>query len=332
VNAEILVVDDSEGLAHNTAEFLAKTLKMPVVHAVTSRAALEIVEQNQIIVAVLDQRMEGDISGTDLFLRLRNIRPELQAIMLTGQAEGDEVGRALTLGFADYLSKSRIADLPTRVLQQYLHYVATLAGNRQDLDILVWPSRPWKRLWQRFEIRVRSVAVIEDRVVNPDSWRTLLQVNAGEERKLTRQLTSSTVVTLEESSQNALKASLSLNNRALIALTTSIENTLTVTAKNSIATTNTVVSTTEQSFKLPEEPADSTQVFIRARLFQAAPVARKIMATVFMQCRCCQLSRYLPLVMMQETGLVATRQQDHLSDETIRVNETGDVSATMRNL
>jgi CheY-like chemotaxis protein len=330
MNAEILVVDDSEGFARNTADFLTNMVKMPVAHAATSRAATDIVEQQQIAVAVLDQRMEGDISGTELFLRLRHIRPEIRAIMLTGQAEGDEVGHALTsVGFNDYLSKTRIADLPTRVLRQYLQYIAATAENRQDLDILVWPSRRWRRLWQRFEIRIQSVAVVEERVVNPDSFRTLLQVNAGEERKLTRQLTSSTVVTLEESSQNVLKASLSLNNRALVALTTSLENALTVTAKNSLATTQTAVSTSEQSFKLPEEPSDAGQLFIRARHFQAAPVTRKIMVTVLMRCRCCQLSRFLPLVMVQETGLVATRQQDHMSDGTVRENETGDISAAI---
>jgi CheY-like chemotaxis protein len=299
---------------------------MPVAYATTSRAALDIAEQQQVAVAVLDQRLDGDISGTDLFLRLRRVRPGIKAIMLTGQALGDEVGQALRLGFDDYLAKSNIAELPVRVMQQYLRHVADTAGGQNELDILVWPARPWMKPWQRLEIRARSLAVVEDRVIDHDAWRTLQQVNAGEERKVTHQLTSSQVTTLEESSQNALKATLSLNNRALSALTASLENTLTVTAKQSLATTNTSVSTTEQLLKLAAEPTDTSQVFVRARLFQAAPVRRKVVVTLRLHCGCCQLARYLPLVMMQDTGLVATRHKDHMSDGTIREVETGDIA------
>jgi CheY-like chemotaxis protein len=327
MSAEILIVDDSEGLALNTAEFVENKLRMPVAHAITSRAAIEIVEQNPVAVVVLDQRMEGDLSGTDLFLRLTQIKPRIRAIMLTGQAEGDEVGQALRLGFRDYLPKSRIAELPVLVLRQYLQHETETSENGRADDVLIWPPRPWLRPWRRYEIRLKTVVVVDGRVVDPLSWQTLLQINAGEERKLTRQLTSSRVVALEESSQKSLKASLALNNRALVALTSSLEHTLASSLKTAVSTTQTAVSTTEQLFKLPTEPGDTQQVFVRARLFQAAPITHRIVVTVLMRCRCCDLSKFLPLVIVQETGLIATRHQDYMSDGSVRIVETGDVAA-----
>lgn len=327
MSAEILIVDDSEGLALNTAEFVENKLRMPVAHAVTSQVAIEMVEQNPIAVVVLDQRMEGDMSGTELFLRLMQIRPQIRAIMLTGQAEGDEVGQALRLGFRDYLPKSRIGELPVRVLQQYLQHETEAGENEYPQDVLIWPPRSWIRLWRRYEIRLKAVVVLEGRSIEPSSWHTLLQVNAGEEKKLTRQLTSSQVVALEESSQKSLKASLALNNRALVSLTSSLEDALTLNSKTSVSTTQTAMSTTEQIFKLPAEPDDMKQVFVRARLFQAAPISRRIIATVLMHCRYCGLSKVVPLIMVQETGQIATRQQDYMSDGSVRIIETGDIAA-----
>lgn len=328
MSTEILIVDDSEGLALNTAEFVQNELRMPVAYAITSRAAVEIVEQNPMAVVILDQRMEGDISGTELFLRLRQIRPGIRAIMLTGQAEGDEVGQALRLGFTDYLPKSRIAELPVRVLQQYLQHHTRGSEVGYADDILIWPPRPWMRLWRRYEIRLKAVVVVDERVVDSSSWRTLLQVNAGEEKKLTRQLTSSRLVALEESSQKSLKSSLALNNRALVALTSSLEHTLASSSKTSVSTSETAVNTTEQLFRLPAEPDDSKQLFVRARHFQATPVNRRVVVTVLMRCRCCDLSRFLPLVMSQETGLIATRHKDYMSDGSVHTIETGDVAAS----
>jgi CheY-like chemotaxis protein len=331
MNPEILIVDDSEGLALNTAKFVENTLKMTVAHAVTSQIAIETVEQNPVAVVVLDQRMEGDISGTDLFLRLAQIRPQIRAIMLTGQAQGDEVGQALRLGFRDYLPKSKIAELPVRVLQQYLQYETETSKNEYAHDLLLWPPRPRLRPWRRYEVRLKAVIIVDARVIDPSSWQTLLQINAGEEKKLTRQLTSSHVVTLEESSQESLKSSLALNNRALASLTSSIESTLTSSSKTSISTTQTAVSTTEQIFKLPAEPSGMNMVFTRARLLQAAPICRRIIATVLMRCRCCDLSRFLPLMMIQETGVVATRHEDHLSDGSVTIVDTGDVATPTAN-
>jgi DNA-binding NtrC family response regulator len=180
MSAEILIVDDSEGLALNTAQFVKNKLGMPVAYAVTSRGAIETVEQNPVAVVVLDQRMEGDMSGTDLFLRLKAIKPQIKAIMLTGQARRDEVGHALHLGFDDYLSKSEIAELPVRVLQQYLEYETEALQNDYAHDTLIWPTRPRLRLWRRYEARLKAVVVAEPRVIDPSSWLTLLQIIAGE--------------------------------------------------------------------------------------------------------------------------------------------------------
>jgi hypothetical protein len=90
-----------------------------------------------------------------------------------------------------------------------------------------------------------------------------------------------------------------------------------------VVTTRADVRTTEQLFKPPAEPTDPSQLFVRARAFQVAPINQRILATLLMRCRCCDLSRLLPLAVVQDTGMIATRQRDYISDGTVTDTATG---------
>ena len=60
--------------------------------------------------AILDWRISTDTSGLQLLTRLRDINPELRAIILTGFAEIEDAVESIKSGAIDYLSKGR-ADL-----------------------------------------------------------------------------------------------------------------------------------------------------------------------------------------------------------------------------
>ncbi|TQE19510.1 response regulator [Streptomyces ipomoeae] len=85
-------------------------------------------------VVVLDQRMGPDLSGTELFQRLRAVRPDVRAIMLTGEASADEVGQALALGFHDYLPRAASPNCP-----EWCCYSTSRAGSP------TWSSVPRRR-------------------------------------------------------------------------------------------------------------------------------------------------------------------------------------------
>jgi CheY-like chemotaxis protein len=328
VSTEILVVDDSAQLAQETAALINVGAHLETGFARDSATALRMVEQYPISVVVLDQRMGTDLSGTQLFQRLREVRPDIRAIMLTGEAGPDEVGQALELGFHDYLPKGRIDELPGRVLLQHVKSKITDLEQHTELEnLLLWPRRPRLRLRRGAEIRLVSRRIVEERFVDPASWVTMLQVNAGEERRITHQVARSASIVVEEQSQQTLQASIGLKVRSVAEVTSALQSVLVDSSKLTRTVDNSTTDSTEQTFRLPAEPDAPGPVYVRARLFQRAPVYRKVLVTLSAVCRCCDLSTRIPMVVLQDVGLLATRHEDRMSDQSIRVVETGYIAA-----
>lgn len=328
MSTEILVVDDSAQLAQEIAALINVGAQLQTGFASDSARALRMVEQHPISVAVLDQRMGADLTGTQLFQRLRTVRPDIRAIMLTGEAGPDEVGQALELGFHDYLPKGRIAELPGRVLLQHVKSRVTDLEQHTELEnLLLWPRRP--RLWLRrgAEIRLISRRVVDERFIDPSSWATILQVNAGEERRIARQVTRSVSVVVEEQSQRTLQTNIGLKARSLGEVTSALQSVLGDSSKWARTVDDSTTDSTEQTFRLPAEPDAPGPVYVRARLYQRAPIYRKILVTLSAVCRCCDLSTRIPVVVLQDVGLLATRHEDRMSDQSVRFVETGDVVA-----
>src|SRR5216684_1451961 len=121
----------------------------------------------------------------------------------------------------------------------------------QEYNIKIWPPHPFSRMLRRNEVLLKTVVVEDDRVVDPSAWQALVQINAGQEMRLTRQVVSTRTFTLEESSQETLKADLSLSNRALASLMSTLEHALTAVSMTAFSVTQTEVRTTEQRFRLP---------------------------------------------------------------------------------
>jgi CheY-like chemotaxis protein len=228
VSLEILVVDDSAPLAEETAALIRVGARLETGFASDSATALGLVERHPIPVVVLDQRMGPDLSGTELFQRLRAVRPDVRAIMLTGEAGADEVGQALALGFHDYLPKGRIAELPGVVLLQHLKgRVADLEQRTEAENVLLWPRRrPWWRRRRGAEIRLISRRVVADRFVDPAGWVTVVQVNAGQEHRIASQVTRTSSIVVEEQSRRTLQANVGLKTRSLGEITSALQTVL----------------------------------------------------------------------------------------------------------
>jgi ActR/RegA family two-component response regulator len=76
--------------------------------------AIEHVIATAFPLAILDQRLPNGVSGAELSVQLRQIRPELRVIILTGYAALDDAVVSLRTGVVDYLGKDR-ADLATEL-------------------------------------------------------------------------------------------------------------------------------------------------------------------------------------------------------------------------
>jgi len=191
--------------------------------------------------------------------------------------------------------------------------------------VLLWPRRS-RMLRRGYEIRLINRRVTEERFVDSASWVTVLQVNAGEERRIARQVDRSASVVIEEQSQRSLQASIGLKAHSLGEVTSALQSILSESLKRTHSINNSTMDSTEQIFRLPAEQDPSGGAYVRARLFQRAPIYRKVLVTLLAVCRCCDLSTRVPVVILQDVGLLATRHEDHMSDLSIRVYETGDIA------
>jgi signal transduction histidine kinase len=98
----LLVVDDEEG-PRMSLKMVFKD-NYDLLMADDGAKAIELAVQNDIDVAILDIRMAG-MSGIEVLERLRFVRPNLEAIMITAFETTDTMRQALRLRACDYINK-----------------------------------------------------------------------------------------------------------------------------------------------------------------------------------------------------------------------------------
>lgn len=106
----VLIVDDEEELVSALAERL--TLRGFQAKGVTTgAAALEHLEEEGCDVVLLDVKMPG-LGGMELIKRIKEQRPYLQVILLTGRSSAQDAELGMELGAFEYLTKPvKIDDL-----------------------------------------------------------------------------------------------------------------------------------------------------------------------------------------------------------------------------
>jgi DNA-binding NtrC family response regulator len=100
---KVLIVDDEVRLAEAFREQLTEE-GMHVLTAPRAREALSILKRENFDVAVLDIKLP-DMDGVELLLKLKQIEPTTEVIMLTGYASVATAIRSMKLGAYDYVTK-----------------------------------------------------------------------------------------------------------------------------------------------------------------------------------------------------------------------------------
>ncbi len=98
----LLIVDDEEG-PRMSLKLIFKE-QYDLLLADDGPTAIELAQNNDIDVAILDIRMAG-MSGIEVLERLRFVRPNLEAIMITAFETTDTMRQALRLRACDYINK-----------------------------------------------------------------------------------------------------------------------------------------------------------------------------------------------------------------------------------
>jgi response regulator RpfG family c-di-GMP phosphodiesterase len=89
----VLLVDDEESIRSALHRMFRKN-NFEVLEADCGQAALEILEREVVDVIISDQRMPG-MTGTELFVKVKNSYPHIGRIMLSGQSDFDDLCEAI---------------------------------------------------------------------------------------------------------------------------------------------------------------------------------------------------------------------------------------------
>jgi two-component system sensor histidine kinase/response regulator len=98
----LLVVDDEDGPRQSLRVIFKDDYDL--LMAEDGPTAIELAQKNDIDVAVLDIRMAG-MSGIEVLERLKYVKPEIEAIMMTAFETTDTIRQALRLRACDYINK-----------------------------------------------------------------------------------------------------------------------------------------------------------------------------------------------------------------------------------
>jgi CheY-like chemotaxis protein len=331
--SEILVVDDNAEFAKAASDLVAARTGLDATYVTDPDIAIRVAQTTRIAVLVLDERMPK-MAGTELYRKVKEIRGEVRVIMLTGEANADEVGQALHLGYHDHLPKGRISDLPERVAIQYTRYLAARDGDLPHHGVIIWPSTWLARCFRRQRVRQLSCIELATNFVDEQSWSTTLQIHAGEERKLAYHRTNLRARRVEHDSQRALKSVLSLRpSKFKGVLDAVIEGSVSSRNLSAVEHSLETVESSERTISLPLEPQSDAPSgsAVRSRHFQQAPVYRRLLVTIEVTCKACSGSTRLPMIVLEETGLFDTRHKDYLADGATVTVSTGLISALAAN-
>ena len=103
MSSTIIVIEDDDTLADNIREFLERQGHEAIACG-TAEAALEMIRSIEPDLVLSDYNLPG-MSGTDLVTRVREIDPQIKAVMMTGDDRVQTAVDAMKAGAFDYLTK-----------------------------------------------------------------------------------------------------------------------------------------------------------------------------------------------------------------------------------
>lgn len=115
---KVLLVDDEKEFVEVLAERL-ETRDFEVCMAFGGDEALQVISQQEVDVVVLDVLMPGK-DGIETLREIKELKPILEVIMLTGNATVESAVEGLKLGAFDYLMKpTETKDLVEKIVKAY---------------------------------------------------------------------------------------------------------------------------------------------------------------------------------------------------------------------
>ena len=117
-SSEILIVDDDR----SSCEIIAKILSLRGYHvdvAYDGPTALELVEKKTYGLALIDYRMPG-MDGVELYRRIRQMRPDVVGVFVTGFPTIDTIYPAIAVGVERVIAKPAGSNELLQVIEEFV--------------------------------------------------------------------------------------------------------------------------------------------------------------------------------------------------------------------
>jgi DNA-binding NtrC family response regulator len=141
-NEKVLLVDDEQEFTQVLSERM-KARGLNVVTADNGATAIQKAEAESFDAIILDIRMPG-MDGIETLRRLRKINPNLQVIMLTGQASVKAGIEATKLGALDFLEKpADLKQIMEKIQEAKVNKMLLVEKENEDKIKKILKSKGW---------------------------------------------------------------------------------------------------------------------------------------------------------------------------------------------
>ena len=120
---QVLVVDDEPSIRRLIEKELGNRRRR-ITTVGFAEEAYRIFSQETFDVILLDMRLP-DSTGLDLMIKMQEVAPEVQTIIITGFGEVDNAVQAMKLGAYDYITKPFALDRLSLVIEKALTQIET---------------------------------------------------------------------------------------------------------------------------------------------------------------------------------------------------------------
>ena len=327
MSIDILFVDDNKQAAEIYAELVETKTKLKTRYTTEPDEALLLLKEYPIKVVVLDQEMPKK-KGTELYKEMVKIDNNIKAIMLTGEATANEAGESLKLGYNSYLDKGSVSSLPNEVLNLVAMYELHLAVKEESQKTqLILSQRKGFLYTTKIDYYLVTQEEIDRNYIQPDLWKTVVTINAGERIKHKETLTVSQKIIFDKETEAKLVSSLDLSTNSIFKIKSKLESVLSEKLKMSQSSEKIKQIEIEKEYSLAPEDPDPNKLAVKSRHYLIAPVFEKYRVFLLVKCKQSSVSQIFPLDITKETNRLATKQIDYLSDQLEKELFTGYINS-----
>jgi DNA-binding NtrC family response regulator len=139
---KVLLIDDEKEFVETLGERM-KARGMDVSSTVSPKEGLDIVEKHSFDAIVLDLKMP-EMDGMEVLKRIRSKNPDIQVILLTGNATIERGIEAMKLGAMDLIEKPvDIATLTEKIKKAQAHKMILVEKRTQEKIEKIISSKSW---------------------------------------------------------------------------------------------------------------------------------------------------------------------------------------------